>query len=473
MEELKEGIIINNRYLLKKFKGSGSFGEVWLAKDNLLGIDVALKIYIALDDHGLEEFRSEYLATQGLSHPNLLKPLHFDIWGKKPFLVMDYCPNGSIANKAGRMEEKEIWQFIYDVASGLNYLHNLPEPIIHQDIKPDNVLINQSGTCQITDFGISKRVRTTLLKQTQKKNEGAASGAVAYMGPEKYEQPGSPIKASDIWALGVSIFELATGELPFSGMGGQVQLQYPSIPQIQGKSRDLNKLLEVCLAKNTWDRFTAAQIQEVAKKKIEGKRIKWSGEEEIKTSQSNRNKSSISKIRKITKPLYKSYKNNALLWILGILVVCGFCAWWIIWSYKYGNATQDAPEVNIPISVSNVQTDNNSIGAEQTQQEVLTPIQEKKVESKVNRQQPLESTISVSSATGTGNYNFGYATYTGEMRNGKPEGEGKMTFIKSHSDGNKGYNAEAGDYIVGEFANGILQPGAKLYDNSGNLKQKL
>ncbi|MDE7345170.1 MAG: serine/threonine protein kinase [Muribaculaceae bacterium] len=260
MADLKIGTKVKDRYTLKEFKGSGSFGEVWLAHDEVLDTDVAIKIYISLDPRGVEEFKSEYITTQGISHPNLLTTNYFDVWEQRPYLVMKYCAKGASTTQAGKMDEYDLWQFIHDVASGLKHLHNMPEPIIHQDIKPDNILVDDNNRFLITDFGISKKIRSTMRKQSKR---AVGAGATAYMGPERFDADPSPVKASDMWSLGVSIYELATGELPFSGLGGGMQKNGAEIPSLDNKwSKDLNMVMQSCLAKETWDRPTAQQLEE-------------------------------------------------------------------------------------------------------------------------------------------------------------------------------------------------------------------
>ena len=104
--------------------GSGSFGEVWLAQDLLTGRNVALKLYLSLDPAGVDEFKQEYTNTIDLSDQHLLTPDYFDVYNRRPFLVMKYCENGSSSKLVGNISEDQIWQFIEDVASGLNVLHN-------------------------------------------------------------------------------------------------------------------------------------------------------------------------------------------------------------------------------------------------------------------------------------------------------------------------------------------------------------
>lgn len=275
MAEYSVGTIVKDRYILKEYKGSGSFGEVWLAHDKVLDSDVAIKIYLSLDPRGIEEFKSEFITTMDISHPNLLTTKYFDVWEQHPFLVMKYCSKGSSSSQAGKMDEYALWQFIHDVAAGLHHLHDRPEPIIHQDIKPDNILMDDYGRFLITDFGISKKIRSTMRKLSKR---AIGAGATAYMGPERFDSDPTLVKASDIWSLGVSIYELATGELPFSGMGGAMLRQGAELPALNNKwSKDLNMVMQSCLAKETWDRPTASQLEEFADAILKGvpAKITW------------------------------------------------------------------------------------------------------------------------------------------------------------------------------------------------------
>lgn len=274
MAELKIGTKVKDRYTLVEFKGRGSFGEVWLAHDEVLDSNVAIKIYISLDNSGVEEFKSEYMITQGIYHPNLLTTTYFDVWEQHPFLVMKYCSKGSSSLLVGKTDEYAVWNFIHDVAAGLRYLHNMREPIIHQDIKPDNILLSDTGFV-ITDFGISKKMRSTMRRQSMR---AVGAGATAYMGPERFSKDSTPVKASDIWSLGASIYELAMGELPFSGLGGGMQRNGAEMPCLDNKwSKDMNMVMQSCLAKETWDRPTAQQLEEYAEAIIKGEpaKVTW------------------------------------------------------------------------------------------------------------------------------------------------------------------------------------------------------
>ena len=257
---MKQDDIINGRYKLIRLIGQGSFGEVWLAADQQVGINVAIKIYVALDAKGITEFRNEFKNVYNLHHSNLLRADYLDSVENRPFLVMPYCPV-SVGNLVGRMNEDDILKFVKDVASGLAYLHE--HDIIHRDIKPDNILQDEQGNYVITDFGLSTKMRSTLRKASGRHNNEAEgqSGTIGYMAPELFVSKPQAVKATDIWALGVSIYEIATGELPFCGQGGVMELHGAELPELPYTfSKKLAELVSKCLAKDTWDRPTAQDI---------------------------------------------------------------------------------------------------------------------------------------------------------------------------------------------------------------------
>ena len=267
--ELTKDYLFNSRYRLLEEKGRGSFGEVWLARDEQTDMDVAIKVYIALDSKGIAEFKEEYKSVYNLNHPNLLHAYHFDIIEKRPYLIMPYCPESS-EDMIGKADEMEIWKFIRDVASGLAYLH--AQNIVHRDIKPGNILKNQDGVYLITDFGISTRMKSTLRKNSTKlMPEHEIAGTVGYMAPELFSSAPASVKSTDIWAFGASVFEIMTGELPFFGQGGIMLLKGAEIPEPVGNwSENLKGLVKTCMEKNTWDRPSAEQIHEIAKKVLSG-----------------------------------------------------------------------------------------------------------------------------------------------------------------------------------------------------------
>lgn len=257
---------INDRYVLNKSIGRGSFGEVWLATDKKIGINVAIKIYVALDSRGLDEFKNEFKSVYSLHHPNLLKADYFDNAGEQPYLVMQYCPSSAV-KLIGEISEDEIWKFIHDVASGLAYLHE--NDIIHRDIKPDNILKDAAGHYVITDFGLSLKMRSTLRRASTrlKNNASDQAGSISYMAPELFKAEPESVKATDIWALGATIYELATGSLPFMGQGGVMQLHGAETPKLPSAfSKRLSDLMGKCLSANTWDRPTAQDIVKITSK---------------------------------------------------------------------------------------------------------------------------------------------------------------------------------------------------------------
>ena len=260
---LTENQLFANRYRLVKRLGQGAFSEVWKAEDTETGnLTVALKVYApdkGLDEDGAKIFSEEFAIVFNVHHSNLLTPTYYAKESNSPYLVLPFCEQGSSTRLIGKMSEQQVAQFLHDVSSALAYLH--AKDIIHQDIKPDNVLIDGEGNYMVTDFGISTRIRSTLRKSVGDKK---SSGTMAYMGPERFSRTPQTIKASDIWSLGATVYELMSGYPPFNDFGGLSQKGGADIPEVEGDySSDLKLLVERCLALETWDRPTAAQLRDI------------------------------------------------------------------------------------------------------------------------------------------------------------------------------------------------------------------
>lgn len=256
--------LFDDRYRLENRLGGGGFSEVWLAYDTKSQNKVALKVYAqagSLDEDGVSMFRNEFSIVCNYNHSNILRPFSFETSNEHPYLVLPYCEQGSTVNLIGKMSEDELWKFIHDVASGLSYLHShMGTPVVHQDIKPANVLIDSNGQYMITDFGISTGLHRTLSRKAiTSDNEGG--GTIAYMAPERFSANSTPLISNDIWSFGATLYELATGNLPFGDMGGLTQSKSHTPPPItEDYSKGLKELIYRCLSEKTWDRPSAQEI---------------------------------------------------------------------------------------------------------------------------------------------------------------------------------------------------------------------
>lgn len=274
---MEQNNLFHDRYFLERLLGRGNFSEVWLAKDTKTDIKVALKVYApatGLDDAGLNVFAREFSLVVNANHKNLLKPLYYDSCDRKPYLVLPYCEKGSIMKLVGKFSEQDAWRLLRDVASGLAWLHAMNPPVIHQDIKPDNIMVADNGDFMITDFGVSTHLRSTLRKSLS--SAFSSAGTVAYMAPERFGKDNTPIMANDIYSLGATVFEMLSGDTPFGDDGGLVQKKGAEIPELKGDySPQLKKLIYKCLSTDPWKRPTAEQLEQYAITGLSGNIIKY------------------------------------------------------------------------------------------------------------------------------------------------------------------------------------------------------
>lgn len=255
---LTRGMLFHNRYLLVSALGDGASADVWKAKDTKANnLMVALKIFSQhseMDTYGLQNFEREFTTVYNMKHSNLLPPTGYDICEGCPYLVMQYCENGSCSSMIGRMEEEDIIKFLHDVSAGLEYLHD--HNIIHQDIKPDNILLDDNCNFMVTDFGISVNA------EGEVDDAGGMSGGTrGYMGPERFE--GITNNASDIWSLGATVVELLIGYPPYGHEhGGLLQTQGEPLPELPALQPEVKNMILRCLDENPSKRIKANEIRQ-------------------------------------------------------------------------------------------------------------------------------------------------------------------------------------------------------------------
>lgn len=256
--ELQKGDLFHNRYWLVRALGCGASAEVWEARDTKANnLIVALKIFsqsASMDTYGMQDFEREFTTVYNMKQSNLLPPTGYDICDGRPYLIMQYCENGSCSTMAGRTDEDDLIRFLHDVAAGLEYLHD--HNIIHQDIKPDNILLDDNCNFLVTDFGISVDSNSNGLGDSN----GMSGGTRAYMGPERFE--GITNSASDIWALGATAIELLTGNPPYGDHGGLLQAEGEPLPEMPKLQPEVKDIILRCLEKDPTKRIKATEIRQ-------------------------------------------------------------------------------------------------------------------------------------------------------------------------------------------------------------------
>ena len=212
------GSILNNRYRLDKMVGEGGFARVFLATDLELGRQIAVKVLEqdwTGDKELLARFRNEARVIAALDHPNILLIYDFGIANGTPYLVMPYVSGGTFSDrmKQGPFTLDEVGFYLDQISSALDYAHQ--RGIVHRDVKPSNLLIRSNGQLVLMDFGLAKLLGNVFLE-----TQTGVFGTVAYMAPEQLE--GKVSAASDIYMLGVILYQMLAGALPFEGNTNQI-----------------------------------------------------------------------------------------------------------------------------------------------------------------------------------------------------------------------------------------------------------
>jgi eukaryotic-like serine/threonine-protein kinase len=250
---LPEGLEIGRRYRVKRLLGIGGMGAVYQVHDQELDRDVALKLIrsdIAENASTLERFRREIQLSSRVTHKNVLRVYDLGESDGIKFLTMQFVEGEDLAaiiKREGKLPLARLIPIFRQILEGLRAAHE--QGVIHRDLKPQNIMIDAAGRVYVTDFGLAKSLEQSGMTQT-----GAVMGSPYYMSPEQVK--GAPIDhRSDIYSLGVILYELSTGLLPFTG-STPYEVMAQRLQRAPRPARELNpelpgylrKILERCMA---------------------------------------------------------------------------------------------------------------------------------------------------------------------------------------------------------------------------------
>ena len=255
-----KGQKINDRYEIIRLIGEGGMANVYLAYDTILERNVAVKVLrgdLADDEKFVRRFQREALSASSLSHPNIVEMYDVGEDNGNFYIVMEYIDGKTLKQlikKRGHLTASEAVDIMCQLTDGLAHAHD--SYIIHRDIKPQNIMILEDGLVKITDFGVAMALNASDLTQTN-----SVMGSVHYLPPEQAAGKGSTIK-SDIYSLGIVLYEMLAGTMPFRGETAvEIALKHikepmPSIRKINPKvPQSLENIIFKCTAKNPKNRY--------------------------------------------------------------------------------------------------------------------------------------------------------------------------------------------------------------------------
>ena len=253
-----KGQKINDRYQIIKTIGEGGMANVYLAYDTILDRNVAVKVLrgdLATDEKFVRRFQREALSASLLSHPNIVEVYDVGEDNGSYYIVMEYIEGKQLKQllkKRGKLTIPEVIDIMLQVTDGMSAAHD--SYIIHRDIKPQNIMILENGLIKITDFGIAMALNSTQLTQTN-----------SVMPPEQASGKGATIQ-SDVYSMGILMYELLTGELPFTGDNAveialkQIKEPMPNVKdKIPEVPNSIVNIIKRATAKNPKNRYADAR----------------------------------------------------------------------------------------------------------------------------------------------------------------------------------------------------------------------
>ena len=279
---MSEPVLVNGRYELGRRIGRGGMAEVFVARDRLLDRPVAVKVLFAeyaKDPLFVERFRREAMSAASLNHPNIVAV--FD-WGQVDstyYIAMEYVQGRTLADILQKHERLTVLQacdIALDIAAALGEAHKAG--VVHRDIKPANVIVSATGHVKVADFGIARAIGAAVeqgLTQT-----GAVMGTATYFSPEQ-AQGGQPDPRSDLYSLGVILYEMLAGTPPFTGENA-IAIAYKQVHDapvpLRAKNPEISPAFSAivmkCLAKDPQRRYsTAAALADDVRRFVDGKEV--------------------------------------------------------------------------------------------------------------------------------------------------------------------------------------------------------
>ena len=355
-----KGQKINDRYEIIRSIGEGGMANVYLALDTILDRRVAVKVLrgdLANDEKFVRRFQREAISASSLSHPNIVEMYDVGEDNGNYFIVMEYVEGKSLKSlikKRGGLTLPEVLDIMLQLTDGIACAHN--SYIIHRDIKPQNILVLDDGRVKITDFGIAQALKRGELTETN-----SVMGSVHYLPPEQANGTGTTIK-SDIYSLGIVMFELLTGKVPFKGENAveialkQMKEPMPSIHTYkEGIPQSIENIIIKSTAKNPKNRYdTVLEMQEDIKTALSKDR-----EDEQKIvfryaesdQEQEQEKETISRTEKNAEleeifEKEKEKKSNKKLWIIGLIIM--FIAFIICFVIFALPSFKKVPNVKVP-----------------------------------------------------------------------------------------------------------------------------
>jgi serine/threonine protein kinase len=243
-------------YRLIRLLGKGGYADVYLGEHRYHNTQAAIKLFHRnTSEIDLEEVINEARTIARLEHPHIIRVFECSVDNDYPFLVMGYAPNGTLRQRhprGSRLSCAQVVSYVQQIAEALQYAHE--HKLVHRDVKPENMLIDEDGTILLSDFGL-----VTFARSSGTQTTGDMRGTVIYMAPEQLH--GKPRTASDQYALGIVVYEWLCGKRPFSGSFAEIASQHilAAPPSLRAQVPDLPPAVErvvfTALEKHPADRF--------------------------------------------------------------------------------------------------------------------------------------------------------------------------------------------------------------------------